>query len=74
MYERISAKRLRDRISKRNKNVKNKNEKYTIEQLVPALEEADRQPNQEETTENCTDVFRHLEDELYSPDDDIPFR
>lgn len=37
MYERISAKRLRDRICKRNKTAK-KDEKYKIEQNVPAIE------------------------------------
>lgn len=77
MFERISAKRLRDRINKRNKNLK-KNEKYIIEQSVPAFEEdtqsIDTQPNIEETTENYADIFRSLEDELGLCDDGIPFR
>lgn len=82
MYERISAKRLRDRINKRNKTVK-KNEKYVIEQVVPAFEEADTQPVTEEadmqqvteeTTENYTDGFKNLQAEMLSLSDDIPFR
>ena len=73
MYERISAKRLRDRINKRNKTVK-KNEKYVIEQVVPAFEEADTQPVTKETTENYTDGFKNLQAEMLSLSDDIPFR
>lgn len=39
MYERISAKRLRDRIYKRNSKVKNKSEKLQIKTALPVFKE-----------------------------------
>lgn len=61
MYERISAKRLRDRICKRNKSAK-KNEKYTIVQTVPAFENCD---NKSTNNSNVDNMFQGISGEEF---------